>query len=174
MINLIACCDLRNGLGYQNQLLTKLPNDMKHFKELTSGHFVVMGHNTFRSIGKRLPDRQNIVLTHKTNCDLPNDVYVYHSVENVIHEYENYGNKEVEMWIIGGEQIYKQFLKYADKIHLTIIEHQFSKVDTFFPQFSFLDWKVSENIKNEADQDNPYVHHFVTYERRKYIGNKSI
>jgi dihydrofolate reductase len=166
-INLIAAIGVNRELGYKNQLLCHLPNDLNHFKELTTGHFVVMGSNTFRSIGKHLPNRHNIVLTHKTKHDLPDDIYAYHSVEDVLFEYENYANKEVELWIIGGEQIYKQFLPHADRIYLTIIENHFSKVDTWFPPFSFLDWKVTSNIRNEIDEKNPYVHSFITYERRE-------
>lgn len=167
MINLIAAIGVNRELGYQNKLLCSLPNDMKHFKELTSGHTVVMGHNTFKSIGKHLSNRKNIVLTRNTDHDLPRDVFVYNSVEDILFEYKNYAQEDIELWIIGGEQIYKQFLSYADKIYLTIIENHFNKVDTYFPPFSFLDWKVTENIRNEADEKNPYVHSFVTYERRK-------
>jgi dihydrofolate reductase len=168
VINLIAAIGVNRELGYKNQLLCHLPNDLKHFKELTQGNICVMGRKTYESIGKPLPNRQNVILTHQKDYEAPSRVYVYHSVEDILKQYESYGNKEMELFIIGGEQIYKQFLKYADRIYLTIIEKQFSRVDTYFPPFSFLEWKVTSRVRQEIDQDNPYVHHFVTYERREY------
>lgn len=165
-INLIAACGNNREIGYKNKLLCHLPNDLKHFKNLTQGNIVCMGRKTYESIGEVLPNRHNIVLTHNTDFKAP-FVYVYHSVEDVLREYESYSNKEAELFIIGGEQVYKQFLKYADKIYLTIIENHFPRVDSYFPPFSFLDWKVTENIKNEADEKNLYNHSFITYERRE-------
>lgn len=169
MINLIAAIDLNRGLGFENDLLVKLPSDMKNFKKLTTGHFVVMGSNTFKSIGHHLPNRQNIVITRNTKHDLPNDVYVYNSIHDVIHEYNNYSNKEVDLWVIGGQQIYEQFIEHADRLYLTVIDNYFQKVDTFFPPFNLLDWMVIENKENKADEKNPYDHYFVTYERRNNI-----
>lgn len=166
MIHLIAAIDFNNGIGYKNKLLCHLPNDLKHFKELTAGHFVVMGANTFKSIGKSLPNRQNIVLTRKMKHDLPRDVYVYHSVKDILHEYENYAEKEIELFIIGGQSIYEQFLPHADKIHLTIIENEFEKVDSYFPQFSLEEWIPIKSIRNWKDENNLYNYSFVTYERR--------
>jgi dihydrofolate reductase len=167
MINLIAACGVNRELGYKNQLLCHLPNDLSYFKEKTQRNIIVMGRKTFESIGKPLPNRHNIVLTHKKNYEVPAGVLVYHSVEDILKHYELNANKEVELFICGGENVYKQFLKYADRIYMTIIEAHFSKVDTWFPPFSFLDWKVTSNIKNDPDEKNIYTHHFVTYERRK-------
>jgi dihydrofolate reductase len=170
MINLIACIDLNNAIGYKNQLLCKLPNDLKRFKELTTGQFIIMGSRTFESISKPLPNRFNIVLTRNTKNYFPDGAYVYHSVEDIIHEYENYGNKEVELWVIGGESIYKQFLPHADNIYLTIIDHAFSKADAYFPQFDINDWKVINHEQHKMDSEHLYNFHFVTYEKK--IKNK--
>lgn len=169
MINLIAAIDLNRGLGFNNDLLVKLPNDMKHFKKLTTGQFIVMGANTFRSIGHHLPNRQNIVITSNTKHGLPDDVYVYNSVDSVLWEYNNYSNKKVDLWVIGGQSIYEQFIEHADKLYLTVIDHYFKNVDTFFPPISLLDWMVVENKENKADEKNPYDHYFVTYTRRNNI-----
>jgi dihydrofolate reductase len=166
-INLIAACGINRELGYKGNLLCHLPNDLKYFKEKTKGNICIMGRKTYESIGKPLPNRHNIVLSHKTNLDLPDSVYLYNSVEELLHEYYNYSNEESEVFVIGGEQIYKQFLPHANRIYLTIIENYFSKVDTWFPPFSFLDWKVTSNIRNEIDEKNPYTHSFITYERRE-------
>jgi dihydrofolate reductase len=166
MINLIAAIGVNRELGYKNQLLCHLPNDLKHFKELTTGQFVVMGRKTYESIGHPLPNRQNIIVTRNNKFVEPVGTYVYNSLEDVIHEYQQYNENQNELFICGGAEIYKQSLKYADRILLTVIENHFNKVDTWFPPFSFLDWKVTSNIQNEIDEKNPYVHSFIKYERR--------
>jgi dihydrofolate reductase len=164
-ISLIACVDLNRGLGYKNQLLCHLPNDLRHFRELTTGQFCVFGRKTYESIGKPLPNRQNIVIT-RDNKYVSQDVFVYNSLTDVIFEYESYNDNENELFICGGAEIYHQALPYSQKIYLTIIDHEFPHVDTFFPAFSMKDWKPIENIKNPADKNNPYDHYFVTYERK--------
>jgi dihydrofolate reductase len=169
MINLIAACGLNRELGYNNQLLCHLPNDLKHFKQLTTGQFVVMGRKTYDSIGHSLPKRHNIIVTRDTKFKEPVGTYVYNSLDEVIHEYTQYNDNQNELFIIGGADIYQQTLEFADKIHLTIINAQFPKVDTWFPDFDINEWKVTSNIKNKADEKNPYDHYFVTYERRNNI-----
>jgi dihydrofolate reductase len=96
MINLIACIDLNCGLGFQNDLLIKLKNDMKYFKELTTGQFVVQGRKTFESIGHPLPNRHNIILTKNLNYKAPVGTYAYHSLEDIIHEYKQYNDNQNE------------------------------------------------------------------------------
>jgi dihydrofolate reductase len=142
---------------------------MKHFRKLTENNFCVFGRKTFESIGHPLPNRHNIILTKNEKYEEPAGTYVYSSLEDVIHEYHSYNNDENELFICGGSEIYKQALKYADRIYLTIIEHRFSKIDTYFTPFSFLDWKVTSNVKNLADETHPYNYSFVTYERRELI-----
>lgn len=166
MINLIAAIGLNNELGYKNQLLCHLPNDMKHFRQLTENNFCVFGRKTYESIGKPLSNRTNIILTRDTKAMPPYGTFIYNSLESVIDEYVNYNEKENELFICGGSEIYKQSLPYAERIYLTVIEHEFPKADAYFPQFSLLDWKVTGNIKNAADEDNPYDYCFVRYEKR--------
>ncbi|MBL4951115.1 dihydrofolate reductase [Neobacillus sp. YIM B02564] len=164
-INLITAIGLNREIGFQGNLLCHLPNDLKHFKKLTSGHFVVMGANTFNSIGHSLPDRQNIILSHKTKHNFPPDVYVYNSIEDILFEYENYANKDVELFIIGGESLYRQFLPYCDRIYLTIIDNIFNEADTFFPEIDISEWKIIEHIVNNKDESHKYNYHYITYER---------
>jgi dihydrofolate reductase len=166
MINLIAAMDLSTGIGYQNGLLVRLPNDMKHFKDLTTGNFVVMGRKTFESIGFPLPNRHNIILTKNKKYKAPVGTFLYHSIEEVINAYKNQNNNESELFFIGGEDIFYQALPFADKIHLTIIDNTFDEVDTYFPRINLRYWKPIKNIKNESDEDHPYDYYFVTYERR--------
>lgn len=169
MISLVASCDLNGGIGYKNDLLVRLSNDMKYFKQVTTSgetNLMLMGRKTYESIGKPLPHRQNLILTHNKKFKAPVRCHVYHSIEDVLREYQN-GEGKVNLWIIGGSEVYKQFIEYADRIYLTIIDHKFDKVDAVFPKFSLDEWKVVDNVENEADEKNPYDHHFVTYERRK-------
>jgi dihydrofolate reductase len=165
-INLIAACGVNRELGYDNKLLCHLPNDLKHFRELTTSHFCVLGRKTFESIGRPLPNRKNIILSQNPNYEAPIGTYLYPSLVDVIHEYKSYNDGKDELFICGGGEIYRQALPFADKIYLTIIEHHFDRVDTYFPPFSFLDWKQTERIKNDPDEKNPYKHYFITYEKR--------
>lgn len=165
-ISLIACLDLNNSIGYKNQLLCRLRNDMKHFRQLTEGNFICMGRKTFESIGKPLSNRYNIILTRNKKYKAPQGTFVYYSLEDVINEYRNLNNNESELFIIGGSEIYYQAMPYADRICLTIIDHTFKRADSYFPKFSLDDWKPIECIENKADDENEYDHYFVTYERR--------
>jgi len=165
-IKIIAAISNTNQLGYKNELLCHLPNDLKRFKELTTGDFVIMGKNTFNSIGRSLPNRQNIVLTTSVNHNLPVDVYAYHSVEDVLFEYENYSEKQETLWIIGGGKVYSQFLPFADYIYLTIIDTEFQYADTYFPEFNLDDWKVIDHVINKADDKHEFDYHYVTYRRK--------
>jgi dihydrofolate reductase len=165
MINLIVAKDLSDGIGYKNELLVKLPSDLQRFKELTLNGFICMGRKTFESIEKPLPHRTNLIISKNTNYKA-NGAFIYSSVDDVIHEYKNYANKELQLWVIGGQSIYTQFLKYADKLYITEIEHRFPKIDTYFPQFSFLDWKLVDKIENKKDEKHPYNYAYCIYERR--------
>lgn len=164
-INLIACIDKSRGIGSKGSLLTKPPLDFKHFKELTMGNVVVFGRSTFEEIGKPLPKRHNIVLSRQ-NIKLPNGVYHYTSVNQVLREYNSYAEENVELFICGGEQLYKDFLPYANRIYLTIVDHSFPEADRHFTEFSLDEWKVTSHVKHEANGDYPYNYSFVTYERK--------
>ncbi len=93
-------------------------------------------------------------------------VIVYNSVEEILHEYQNYGNSEPDIFICGGGEIYKQFLPYADYLLLTIIQGKF-KADTFFPEIDLSEWEVVTNIERKADEDNEYDHNFLIYMRKE-------
>jgi dihydrofolate reductase len=166
MINIIAAVDLNNGLGFNNHLLIKVPNDMKHFRQLTENNFCVFGRKTYDSIGHPLPNRTNIILTRDTKMKSPEGIFTYNSLQDVIFEYENYNEQENELFVCGGSEVYRQALPYAQRIYLTIIDHTFSEVDTYFPMIDLSEWKVTENIKNKADENNPFDHYFLTYERK--------
>jgi dihydrofolate reductase len=169
LINLIAAIDRNRGLGFNNELLVKLPSDMSHFKKLTTGHFIVQGRKTYDSIGHPLPNRQNIILTRNKEYRAPLGTFVYHDIETVIKQYKLLNNNESELFIIGGAELFSQSLEFADRIYLTIIEHSFENCDSFFPELSNVDWKVlsEKTIHVPKDAKNEYDHYFLTYEKRR-------
>jgi dihydrofolate reductase len=166
-INVIAACDLNRGIGYKNKLMWNLRDDLKHFQKLTCGHFVLMGYNTYLSLGKPLPKRKNIVLTRKHGNKLPTTVFEYPSVEDVLYEYENYAEKEIDLWIIGGQQIYEQWIPHADKIMLTVVQTRVSKADTHFPDFDESDWDKKCLKYQKADENNEYPFYIMEYARKQ-------
>jgi dihydrofolate reductase len=169
LINIIAALGLNNEIGHQNKLLCKLENDMEHFIRITSGNFVCMGRKTYDSIGHPLKNRQNIILTRDENYKAPVGTFVFHSIEEVIKAYKNLNNNESELFFIGGSEIYSQIIPYASRMYLTIIENKFEHADSFFPQFSMIDWKIvsDKTVFHPKDDYNEFDHYFVTYERRK-------
>lgn len=136
IISQIAAISKNRGIGKNNDLLYRIPQDLKYFKEITSGHAVIMGHNTFLSLGKPLPNRVNIVLSRKNNLKIDGCVVV-DSIENAL--IKAYQVEKYEIFIIGGASIYQQFISYADKLYLTLVDDE-PDSDTFFPDFS--DFKV--------------------------------
>lgn len=130
MIAAIVAIDERFGIGYDGQLLAHIPEDMKHFKELTSGNAVVMGRKTWDSLPQKpLPNRENIVITSHPHKAEQFDV-VFWNMEEALEWLEN---TQKDVFIIGGASIYKQFLPYCDTIYITLIHKVFDNVDTYFP-----------------------------------------
>ena len=158
MIKMIAACDLNRTIGKDNKLMWKLSSDMQYFKEHTLNQTVVMGYNTYKSFGKPLANRTNIVLSRQER-DLPEGVKLYHSVEDVLADYD-------DCYIIGGETIYQQFLPYADQIYLTIVVAALKGGDTFFPEISLDEWKCTKRHKKLADEKNEFNHWYCLYEKR--------
>ncbi|MGM7720694.1 dihydrofolate reductase [Metabacillus sp. Hm71] len=170
MINMIAAIGLNNELGHKNKLLCHLPKDLSNFMKLTKNHICIQGKNTFESIvgilGKPLPDRVNIVLTHdKDYKPKYPGVYVYHSVKDILNEYYNYADGAIDIWVIGGGQVYHQFLDHTDKIYLTIIDNKF-EADSWFPKLPD-EWKATSREDHKKDEHHPYNYSFLTYEKRK-------
>lgn len=158
------------GLGYQNKLLAHVPKDLKRFKQLTEGKICIQGRNTYESIvamnGKPLPNRTNIVLTNQGDYETSNGTLVFNSVRDVLDEYERAG-EDAELMVIGGSQVYKDFLPFADTIHLTVLANKFDKVDTYFPDFNLDEWNVSFIENHSPDENNPFYYLFTTYNKIK-------
>lgn len=171
MISLILATDKNGLLGSGDKIpwMGDLPSDMKYFKDQTTGHVVIMGRNTYDSIGKALPNRTNIVITSKR----PNksslgdfyDAYFYPSIDEVLNEYYEYSNAEDEVFVIGGASIYKQFLPFADRIYHTLIDHEFDG-DVYFPLSELSEWEMIDSEYHYPDDKNKYYHSFNVLERR--------
>jgi dihydrofolate reductase len=158
IISMIAAVDENMGLGKNNSLLCHLPADLQYFKQTTMGKPVVMGRNTYDSIGKALPGRQNIVLSR--HSFLTEDVSVMHSIEDAIAATQGLP----EIMIIGGAQVYQQVISIADCIYLTVIHHQFD-ADVFFPSVESEQWRCDEARFRPKDDKNKYDMTFYRYYR---------
>lgn len=158
-ISIIVAIARDRGIGYQNKLLVHLPPDLKHFKAITSGHAIIMGQKTFESIGRPLPNRQNIILSFDKNFKAL-DCEVFDSIEaalNFAKQSEQEKNPEnPEAFFIGGASIYKQAIQYADKLYITLIDAQYP-ADTFFPDYS----EFKNIIKEEAQEHDGLKFKFI-------------
>jgi dihydrofolate reductase len=132
MISMIAAIGKNRALGLNNQLLWDIPEDIKHFRETTKGHPVIMGRKTFESIGRPLPNRTNIIISRNTGYQQEGCITCT-SLENAITEAKKQNSNEI--FIIGGAQIYEQGMKLADKLYLTIVDDE-PEADAFFPEYS--------------------------------------
>ena len=161
-IQAIVAIDENGAIGRQGELLCHLPADMKHFKEVTMGHSIVMGRKTFESFPRRpLPGRQNIVITRNVQWQYPG-VTVVHSLDEAIAAAET-----DTVFIIGGAQVYEQALPLVDVLHLTQIHARWASADAFFPVLDMSEWQEVSREHHESDHRNAYEFDFVTLNRRK-------
>ena len=161
-MNLIVAVDKNWAIGKDNKLLVSIPQDMKFFRETTMGKVVVMGRKTLESFpgGQPLKKRTNIVLTRDKNYKVK-DAIVVHGVEELLEELKNYDEKEI--YVIGGESIYRALLPYCKVAHVTKIDHAY-EADTYFPNLDELeDWKVTGVSEEQTYFDLEYE--FVRYEK---------
>ncbi|RAJ37473.1 dihydrofolate reductase [Pedobacter cryoconitis] len=148
IVSIIVAIAENNGIGKDNQLLWHLPGDLKHFKNTTSGHTVIMGRKTFDSVGKPLPNRRNIIITRAADLEIPG-VEVVNTLEAAIALCD----PEEEVFIVGGAQIYKMAMDITDKIYLTVVKGHFD-ADTFFPAIDPDIWKEESSTSYEQDEKN--------------------
>ena len=159
-INIIAAVARNRAIGFQNKLIYWLPNDLKRFKELTSGHTIIMGRRTFESLPKgALPNRRNIVLS-RTVKELPG-CDCYPSLKIAL----KHCAEDEEIYIIGGQSVYEQAMKYADKLLLTEIDDEPENADAFFPPYT--DWTEIEREAHDIDEKHQYRYAFVDYIRKQ-------
>ena len=163
-MNLIAAVDKNWAIGCKNKLLVSIPADMKFFRETTIGKVVVMGRKTLESFpnGMPLKKRTNIVLTHDKTYKVP-DAILVHSMEELHEELKKYPSEDI--YVIGGETIYKQLLDECDVAHITKIDYEF-EADAYFPNLDELpDWKITQDSEEQTYFDLEY--YFYKYERAK-------
>lgn len=156
-ISLIAVIGENNALGRNNKLIFRISEDLKRFKEITSGHPIIMGRKTFESIGRPLPNRTNIILTHDKDFKAEG-CEVVHSIEEGIEVAVKVEKNEV--FVIGGGQIYEQSLSLADKLYLTVVEGE-PEADTYFPDYS----EFKKLMVEESHETDGLKYKFLELER---------
>lgn len=160
MTTIVVAMGEKNEIGADNKLLWHLPKDLKHFKDLTSGHPVIMGRKTYESIGKALPNRTNIVISRKKDW-FQEGILIVGSIKEAL----KFAKKiDEEVFIIGGGNIYEQTMEKADKLEVTLVKTEL-KADTYFPKIDPKVWKKTNEIFHENDEKNEFDFYFQTYER---------
>ena len=160
MITIIAAIANNNALGKNNNLIWHLPTDLKRFKKTTTGHHIIMGRNTFESIGKPLPNRTTVIITRNPDYKVEGCLVV-NSLEKALEVAKN----DESPFIIGGAQIYEQAISIADKLDITEVHHSFD-ADVFFPEINKNTWKESSRELFTADEKNKFNYSFVSYTKR--------
>lgn len=159
---LIAALASNRAIGRENRLLWRLPEDLKRFRALTSGHPVVMGRKTFESIGRPLPNRPNLVITRQPAWTAPG-VQVFGSLEAALEAARVLPGSE-EVFVIGGGEVYAQALPLADRLELTWVNGEF-EADAFFPGFDPVEWIETAREEHSGGSELPFA--FVTLKRRR-------
>lgn len=159
MISMIAAVAKNGAIGFENKLIYWLPNDLKRFKALTTGHTIVMGRNTYDSLPKgALPNRRNVVLS-RTITELPG-CDVYPSLQEALDSCQ----PDEEVYIIGGARVYAEAMPLADRLCLTLVDDEPRDADVFFPDFS--QWKEVWRENHAADERHSYSYAFVDFVRK--------
>lgn len=161
MISIIVAAAQNNAIGYQNQLLWRMPADLKFFKDTTINHTVIMGRKTFESVGKPLPKRRNIIITRQTDYEVEGA-----EVVNSINDALALCSPHEETFIVGGAEIYNLIMDQCDRIYFTLIYGEF-EADTFFPPILQDFWQLTSESYHQADEKNPYDYNFMIYQRKK-------
>lgn len=162
MITIIAAIAKNNALGKDNDLIWHLPADLKRFKKVTSGNYILMGRNTFESIGKPLPNRTTIIIT-RNNSYFKDGCLIANSVEQAIEM----ASEEKQIFIIGGAQVYKEAIEkeLIDTLDITHVHQEF-EADVFFPEIDLTIWEEVSREDFKADEKNIYDYSFVSYRRK--------
>ncbi|MCG8410154.1 MAG: dihydrofolate reductase [Bacteroidales bacterium] len=160
MISIIVAVSENNVIGKDNDLIWHLPRDLKHFKETTTGHYVIQGRKTFESFGRPLPNRVNVIITRNEDLKIDGCIVV-HSLQEALEA----AKTDNEIFIIGGGTIYEQAMSLADRIYLTKVHQEFEG-DTFFPKIDEDKWMEIDKRKFAPDEKNKYPFTILTLDRR--------
>lgn len=162
MISIIVAVAENYAIGKKGDLLCHMPEDLKHFKQITGGHTVMMGERTFLSLPKHpLPNRRNIVLTDQVGKTFEGAETVY-SLNEMVAAID----PQEEAFVIGGGMVYRQMMERADKLYITHIHHSWEDADTFFPEIDPKVWRQTNSERHPADDKNPYDYTFAEYLRK--------
>lgn len=161
-LSLIVAMSENRVIGRNNRLPWHLPADLKRFKQLTTGHAVIMGRKTFESIGKPLPNRRNIVITRDRNFRA-DGAEVAHGFDEAIAM----AKADSEVFIAGGAEVFREAASGADRMYITLV-HAHIEGDVFFPDVDWSEWTLVENERHEADDANPLPMSFQRYERVRF------
>ena len=164
ILSLIAAADENDVIGGENKLLWDIPRDMKRFIDTTKGKPIIMGRKTYESIGRPLPGRRSIVISRQNDLNI-NGCEIVGSLNEAIELASENPNPDTEVFIIGGGEIYKQAMPFANRIYLTRIHGMFSG-DTKFPEINNSEWKEIEKEFHTEDEKNPHACTFLTYIRK--------
>lgn len=161
MITIIAAIAKNNALGKNNDLIWHLPADLKRFKKVTTGHHILMGRNTFESIGRPLPNRTTIIITK-------NEQYVQEGclIANSVEQALEMAHDDDQIFIIGGAQVYEYAMKhdFADALDITLVHHEF-EADVYFPEIDPTVWRRVEREDFIADEKNKFDYSFIRYKK---------
>lgn len=162
-ISLLVAKAKNQVIGKDNQLIWKLSADLKRFKNLTTGHYLLMGRKTYDSLGKPLPNRTHLIITRNPDFEAPEGHHAFHSVEEAIIFCTKLNLDK--LFVIGGGQIYSEALPLCDQLEITEVDAS-PEGDTFFPEIDPQVWKETEREEFPADEKNEYPYAFVSYEKR--------
>lgn len=163
MLSIIVAKAKNNVIGKNNQLIWHLPEDLKHFKELTTGHTIIMGKNTFESLGRVLPNRKHVVFAYEGELKIDNE-----NVQRVssIDDIKELIDSEEEAFVIGGAMMYKVLMPYCEKMYITEIDEEFDG-DVKFPEIDLTKWQITNSKPGIKNEKNPFDYKYVTYEKNK-------
>lgn len=159
VISIIAAIAENRVIGRDNTLPWHLPADLRRVRELTTGHHIILGRKNYESLNKPLPNRVNVVITRNSDYQAPGCV-VAHSLEEALILSE----RDSEIFIFGGAELYAQTLTIADRMYLTLV-HAVVSGDTYFPDINWDDWHEVAHERHEPDEKHPYAYTFLTFER---------
>ena len=162
MLSIIVAKASNDVIGKNNSLIWHLPEDLKRFKSLTTGHTIIMGRRTFESLGRVLPNRKHVILCNDMEMDIEDENI---EILEDISMLDKYINSEEENFIIGGATIYRLLMPYANKMYITEIDQEFEG-DVSFPEINKEEWNIIEIEKGLKDEKNPYDYNYVTYVRK--------
>ncbi|WP_119344603.1 dihydrofolate reductase [Facilibium subflavum] len=162
MLSIIVAYDQHHGIGLKNTLPWKLSDDLKNFKKITENNYIVMGRKTFDSIGRPLPKRKNIILTKKQDYHQDKCI-ILHSIEQVLTLAKE--KPHYEIFIIGGAEIYQQFLPFVDRLYITKV-NAVQPADTFFPKWDKTQFKRIGNRHYKKDENNQFDFDFEVWEKK--------